>query len=1153
MPPFVARKRRLSTPPQAPTPKRAKKPTLFDTVDSVKPAISFQANQKFINELNDAGSDSSLSEAGSSDFEDVLPENPAKRRKVAQDEEDEEEMDWEDAIQAQASTPVTPGPLPSGDLELTLDKSKRIGSLTNPHDKKKGPSKIERQIRTSTHCMHVQFLMFHNLTRNGWCCDKEVQKILVDQLSAQMKGEVETWKRASGMVVQKKESRPSPSQRRGRGRPRGGRASDNVRSQRDWGRPAERLEPGMPNMSQGDPVIRLLKYLAAYWRKRFRITAPGLRKQGYKPLAVLEEEIVSFHNDKHDPEEHGEKIADLKEFRKSAQRGEGSRDLGAQLFTALIRGLGIEARLVANVQPIGFGWSKAEEAMIKKKRRTRDNKNLPEDSDTEDPIVNDIGSGPSVASKGKATKMKSSSNSVKSRLQGQGSSGSKDAPIKLSDDSDLSSLAASDDDADDESVVDVTPSVAQRKPNMNFDRDLPFPIYWTEVISPVTYEVYAVDSMVLTPSVATKQEDLASFEPRGAKADKAKQVIAYVIAYSQDGSAKEVTTRYLKRHMWPGKTKGMRMPMEKVPILNRRGKVKRNEEYDWFKTVMSGYKKHDRLRTTADDLEDAKDLKPIKPEKKEAKEGEETLQGYKQSAEYVLERHLRREEALLPASQPVKTFTSGKGDKIKEEPVYKRKDVVICRTGESWHKEGRQIKVGEYPMKMVPVRAMTLTRKREVEEAERDGGEKMMQGMFSRDQTEWIIPPPIENGVIPKNAFGNMDCFVPTMVPKGAIHIPLKGTTKVCKKLGIDYAEAVTGFEFGNQRAVPVITGVIVAEENEDLVIDAWEKDEEERKIKEEGKREKAALSMWRKFLMGLRIVERVREEYGGDAEAHMKEEMNPFTKKGKSSKLKNDGGVESPHVHGTTSPQNDHDKTMAGGFLPDDNVEGGFIRDEHNSEAHERHEDRGFILEAHETPKDTSVSTSSPEPPRREEPQLRFVGSADSDTSETDEDTEAKITPKLKRGPKAKATTKSTSNGAANGNASATKPRKARSSHTVPKTTPKARGRKPKPLVEPSVENEDNTAQVPDNSAPSPAEGHESQPALSKTNKPRPRRTAARKSETAVRSHYFAHDSDEHDSDTEGSGSDDEVEYKPKKGEARALVNGSTSKARRGRPRKTM
>ena len=40
---------------------------------------------------------------------------------------------------------------------------------------------------------------------------------------------------------------------------------------------------------------------------------------------------------------------------------------------------------------------------------------------------------------------------------------------------------------------------------------------------------------------------------------------------------------------------------------------------------------------------------------------------------------------------------------------------------------------------------------------------------------------------------------------KGAVHtigIPLKSSVRTCKRLGIDFAEAVIGFEFGKQRAV---------------------------------------------------------------------------------------------------------------------------------------------------------------------------------------------------------------------------------------------------------------------------------------------------------------------------------------------------------------
>ena len=900
MPPFIPRKRPNLTPPSDdPAPKSVKKSSIFETFDKSPAASTLQDNKAFVDGLNGSDTDTSLSDVSSAEFEDAFPPESFKRRKFDHNAEEDDEIDWEDAIQAKIPASGTPAAGPSGDLELTLEKGTWIGSLTNPHDKKKGPSKIERQIRISTHCMHVQFLLFHNVIRNRWACDRETQSTLLGQLSLEAGEAIYKWKVKTGMSEKTKPVSASPKLGP-KGRKRSGRVVDNERGQRDWGRPAERQERGKPDMSNGDPVINLLEKLAKYWRQQFTVTAPGLRKQGYKPLERLEAEIASFKRDKHDPEEHGEHVKGIKGFRNLAKSCEGSRDIGAQLFTALLRGLGLEARLVASLQPVGFGWSKIEEANTKQKKASKvtEHDSNGETSSDDDPCIAIVKSN--------------------------------NTPIDLSNNS--SNNNNEDDGIDDNSVVDITPPKPRKRPNMNYDKDIQFPNYWVEVISPITNDVYPVDPFILSPAVATSQDHLAAFEPRGPKADKVRQTFAYVVAYSPDGTAKDVTTRYLKRHMWPGRTKGVRMPVEKVPVYNQKGKIKHHEDYDWFKTVMSGYTRTHKMRTAVDDLEEAKDLKPVKPEKKETKAREETLQGYKTSAEFVLKRHLRREEALLPGSKPVKTFVAGKGDNTKEEPVFLRKDVVVCRTSESWHKEGREVKPGEQPIKMVPVRAVTLIRKREVEEAERDGGEKLKQGLYAWDQTDWIVPPPIENGFIPKNAFGNMDCYVPSMVPKGAVHVPLRSTVKICKRLGIDYAEAVTGFEFGKQRAVPVITGVVVAVENEDLVVDEWEKDEEERKIKEEGKREKAALGMWRKFLMGLRIVARVREEYGGDADAHMKEEMNPFTNKNKTRPIELE-----PTTSTNGNSLDHHNEDMAGGFIVDDTNEdgGGFLPNGQDEEDH--------------------------------------------------------------------------------------------------------------------------------------------------------------------------------------------------------------------------
>ncbi|PGH20079.1 hypothetical protein AJ80_03729 [Polytolypa hystricis UAMH7299] len=781
MPPFLPRKR------GAPDDSRPAKRTLLDALDADPVATSTREEIKAYH-FPGASDSSSLSDLSASD---------ANEAKPVSDEEDDDEEDWEDAIVETTPSSATPSSTPQ-DLELTLDRN-IYNTFTDAGTGKKGPSKIEREIRIQTHCMHVQFLLFHNTIRNAWINDKQLHQILQDQLPEGIKQEVHKWGIASGRI-----SPPKPAPMKSKRKSKRGGERD-----RDWGEDASHVEPGQPDMSRGDPIIHLLRVLAAYWKKRFQITAPGLRKKGYRPLPVLEGEISSFQKQLGSEHDHGDRIKDLDEFRELARRSEGSRDTGAQLFTALLRSLDIEARMVANLQPIGFGWTKAENY---RELTEKEVENLSSDNEA---------------------------------------SGEDERPRK------------------------TKPKGKKGKDKVQqIDNDLPFPIYWTEVISPVTQDIVPVDALISSNPVATTPELLSLFEPRGAKAEKAKQIIAYVVACSPDGTAKDVTTRYLKRHTWPGKAKGFRIPIEKIPLASGRGPT-RYFMYDWFKVTMRGYIRPEGKRTAVDEKEDAKDLRPNQPEKKVAKAGD-TLQSLRSSTEFVLERFLRREEAIRPGSQHVRTFISGKGDKTKEEKIYKRSDVERCLSAESWHKEGRRIKAGEAPLKLVPIRAVTLTRKREVEEAERETGEKQKQGLYALYQTEFIIPPPIKDGKIPKNNYGNIDCFVPTMIPKGATHIPWRGTVRVCKKLGIDYAEAVTGFEFGSKMAVPVIDGVVVASENAGLVQDAWRADDIERRRKEKLKQEKVILSTWRKFIMGLRIAERIREEYGETEES---ESRNPFTR----------------------------------------------------------------------------------------------------------------------------------------------------------------------------------------------------------------------------------------------------------------------------------
>ncbi|OAL45859.1 Rad4-domain-containing protein [Pyrenochaeta sp. DS3sAY3a] len=943
MPPKLSRKRlRSESPIPAPPPKQARtgrrparhgKESVFQTLDAparVKRTLS--QTKAFLDQ--EASSGLSSPDSTDDEFEDVPLGLSPKGKAQADEQQDEdadesEDEDWEDALGAHHRTKPDHGPTPviSGDIALTLSAAPKTAFESKP-DGKRGPSKVQRQIRNVTHCMHVQYLMFSNLLRNGWIQDKDVQSILVQSLPVGCWREVERywrdvgitdgptravvpapnarqdiqdtptkkgqWKDCGNEAVKLFDATPNKRDASQKGEAqtavgKGKRTSKKDRDARDWGKSSEVLETATPNLSAGEPMLRLLRYLSAYWKSKFRITTPSLRKRGYLSPATLKEEINAWRKDPSHASAFGERIEDLQAFREKARKCEGSRDVGQQLFTALLRGVGIEARMVVSLQPVGFGWSQSEEGKPKNLEKLKD---VPKFTPNE-------GQARSTLAANRMTPRPASSNQkilVRSNVS----------------DSELSSVISISSDSD-ERLVRKSPKAR------SYAEDIPYPTYWTEVISHLTHTPISVSPFPrISIASQSSPEKYVDFYARGVAADKAKQVFAYLIAFSSDGTAKDVTTRYLPKRQWPGRTKGSRMPVEKIPIHNKRGKVKRWEEWDWFKSVLRLYDRPHEKCQPWDEIEDENDLVPAEPEKKKLMDeegGKETLQGYKNSAEYVLERHLRREEALKPGAKIIRRFVTGKGDSEKSEPVYRRIDIVSCKTAESWHKEGREIKEGEQPLKFVPYRAVTVTRKREIEERERIEGGKVQQGLYSKVQTDWIIPDPIIDGKIPRNAFGNIDVYVPTMIPKGAVHIPLKGAARICRKLNVDYAEACTGFEFGKQRAVPVLTGVVVAVEYEDMVIDAWELEAVEKAKKEADKREKLVLGLWKKFYSGLRIVERMKAEYGEDVEL-------PAKRPNRS-------------AHDASGPKNsewdvfNNNKDFEGGFLRDDAgpSEGGFIR----------------------------------------------------------------------------------------------------------------------------------------------------------------------------------------------------------------------------------
>jgi len=130
-------------------------------------------------------------------------------------------------------------------------------------------------------------------------------------------------------------------------------------------------------------------------------------------------------------------------------------------------------------------------------------------------------------------------------------------------------------------------------------------------------------------------------------------------------------------------------------------------------------------------------------------------------------------------------------------------------------------------------------------------------------QTELYIPPPVENGIVPKNTYGNIDVYTPSMVPAGGIHVIRPSIAHAARFAGIDYADAVSGFDFVRNKANARITGIVVAQENLEGLLTIWEGMMERVRNEEERLRIKAVLERWKKFFVGMEIRKRLDDMHG--------------------------------------------------------------------------------------------------------------------------------------------------------------------------------------------------------------------------------------------------------------------------------------------------
>ncbi|KAK9246759.1 hypothetical protein V1506DRAFT_127542 [Lipomyces tetrasporus] len=428
--------------------------------------------------------------------------------------------------------------------------------------------------------------------------------------------------------------------------------------------------------------------------------------------------------------------------------------------------------------------------------------------------------------------------------------------------------------------------------------EAPYPVMWVEAWDEAGMQWISVDPMVLKLVEIPKSK--SKFEP---PASETANVLSYVIAFDRAGHAKDVTRRYAQ--FYNAKTRKLRLTNEPIWQI-------------WFDRVMRMFQPE--YLTDLDQLEDAALLR-----KEAAEELPNNIQDFKGHPIFVLERHLRQSEIIYP-KVPCGTISTGRSKSNETEPIYRRRDVKALRSATQWYKIGRQVKVGEQPLKHIKKRSLPKSRSSMLsddDDAEEEGDEVALYADF---QTELYIPPPVINGKIPKNDYGNLDVFVPSMVPKGGVHLQFRAIANAAKLCGIDYADAVGGFDFQHRKATPRLDGIVVAEEYVEAVMAVYSAQQEQLQFEKDARRQDEALKRWRKYLIALRVRERV-------AQNPAFRQMDDYDA---------DAGDRLAAAENDTEPQE------GGGFL-DENQDGGFlseniIEDKGDFLPDGRDEEAGFV-----------------------------------------------------------------------------------------------------------------------------------------------------------------------------------------------------------------
>ena len=235
-------------------------------------------------------------------IDDLFEEPESTPQYVEQTESEDSADSDEDFEDVELGSNIKEHDIPDHEMEepgeLTLDlggNSRKIPRSTQA--RRKPITLLERKFRLEIHKMHLSSLIAHVHLRNHWCNDESVHSVLRGMLT----------KKTRSYLIQ-----------------------DETKSQ------FQRSRSFMDGLTQASDAFRA----------EFKITARGMSKpvwaDGPETLALLQ------------PPEDIDLPMQKLDFLSAAGKLKGSRDIGAQLFCAMLRAAGVDARLVCSMLPLPF-------------------------------------------------------------------------------------------------------------------------------------------------------------------------------------------------------------------------------------------------------------------------------------------------------------------------------------------------------------------------------------------------------------------------------------------------------------------------------------------------------------------------------------------------------------------------------------------------------------------------------------------------------------------------------------------------------------------------------------------------------------------------------------------------------------------------------